>query len=129
MLLGERICGAAPVARSYEVGVVEDGSLQRKGVAVIDQRQPIAVPAPVSVVTVLLGDQRVEERRWQAPSRIQGRRYVPRPSNGAERERAILARVFRSTHGTTISSHGGPSATASRQLAASCSGGVSSVCP
>src|SRR5580692_9192885 len=80
-LLGEQTCGAAPVACSYEVGVVEDGSWQRKRVAVIDQSQPIAIPAPVPVVTVLLGDQRVEERCGQAPCRIQGRRRIPWPPN------------------------------------------------
>ncbi|HEY4811790.1 MAG TPA: hypothetical protein VIH71_12110 [Solirubrobacteraceae bacterium] len=82
-LLCEQTHGTMPVASNDEVGVVKDGSRQRKGVAVIDQRHPPAVPAPVPIVTVLLRDERVEERRGQAPSRIQGRRHVPRPANGA----------------------------------------------
>jgi hypothetical protein len=40
-LLREQTCGAVLVARSHEVGVVEDGSWQREGVAVIDQSQLI----------------------------------------------------------------------------------------
>src|ERR1700722_309717 len=44
-LVREQTRGAVTVASNDEVGVVEDGSRQREGVAVIDERQPIAVPA------------------------------------------------------------------------------------
>jgi hypothetical protein len=55
--------GAVAVASHNEVAVIEGLAGQGKRVAVVDQGQPVAVPAPVAGVAVLLGDQRVEERR------------------------------------------------------------------
>jgi hypothetical protein len=68
------------VAGLDEVVMVGYVARQRERVAVVDQRKPFAVPAPVPVVPILLGDEGVEERCGETSHWVRGRRGVAWPT-------------------------------------------------
>src|ERR1035438_1739698 len=79
-LLLEQRRGAVVVASNDQFRVVEDVARQSKRIAVVDQRQLASIPAPVARMTVLLGDQRIKERRRQTHGWVPRRRQVVWPS-------------------------------------------------